>query len=281
MILFNDCVSMGDTLLSFPAMKRVIQRSIEPVYLHWTNEDLAMIFPRRLGHLIDELPPHSSQQVLRLSVHDFVFRRAEWREGHDYGHLSAALYYQWTGESAPADFIRPEIEFPITDVPAYDFVLVPFALADAERNWCNDRWRMLIEMLRSEFAGCSIALAASTRLRRRPRDLCKVLPDPLCRTFIRNTVLVNEANLHTWGVDLCLDLHIFDLCTLLTKVKVAAITVDTGPSRLMHAIGRPHVLLAHNTVGYDSVRYPGVRCLWRDLKDISVDDVMNEVKAVA
>jgi hypothetical protein len=277
MILFNDCVSIGDTVLTFPAMKRIVEIAAEPVYIHWTNSDMQRLFPKRLGSRLDTLPHDSLQRALRLSVHDLVHGRAPRRSGGIHEHPTAALYYQWTGNLAPEPFLKPEIEFRLTAVPALDFLLVPFALTDAQRHWDNRYWLQLIAMLRARYPSCTIGVSAATRVQYSVRDLNKIHPDPSCAIFVQNSQLVESANLAEWGVELFLDLHIYDLCSLLLKVRKAAITIDTGPSRLMHAIGRPHVILAHNSVGYDYARYPGATCLWGDLRKLRPEHVMTAV----
>lgn len=266
MNIWNDSVSMGDALCTFPgtlALAKRRQREGHDVAILWTNEAVGQIFPHEKYGLSRTTIDGPTE---RISIHDMVYQAGLQHAFHLH---PTAQFMAFIGFPDLAfEPRRPEVAIPDTASVEPDIVIAPYILAEICRMWPLDRWQIVIDGLRRARPQYSIAVLAGTKLPT-DADAAKIAPwlpgrMDLIASFMRHDLR---------GVDYIVDQPLGDVARILANARLA-VTVDTGPARLKHAVGGQHLLLANNLVPLDWATYPGCRTLYRPLADLQPDDVL-------
>ena len=240
MLIFNDTVSMGDTLMTFPTVMEMLEQTPEPSKIYWTNPDVGSLFPyERYGAVFLQERVFDAERVARLSLHDYVWSRNGWNHSHG-GFHEAALTKHGFRVRAPAPVSVAFKHDP--SVPTYDFILAPHVLNNAWKNMQPAFWQCLIDALVHLF-NASVCIIGTSRL---PSDenLLKIEYD--LQRFKSPAYQAYNINKYLRGADYFWDEPLQRVAQLLSNVRVCFISVDSGPSHLMKAIRRPHIELFHD-----------------------------------
>ena len=272
MILWNDGVSIGDVIYSFPGTleyAKHLKDKYGNVALHWTNAAVGDLFPHgKYGFSrIWEDPREYNMPTERISFHDLVHNggpKHPPRHGHPTCVFLAHLGFVEMS-SAP---VAPELFIPEVDVPSYDIVIAPYVLADLNRMWPMYRWQQLVDSFKDEW---SIAVIGGSKLPP-DADLRKISNAGVGHFHDYHRQQMSQRIV---GADEVFDRPLFEVARILQKAKMV-ITVDSGPSRMMHGIAGPrHIILAHATCSPDWCTYPGALMVHGYMHDIDAERVIS------
>ena len=236
---------MGDTLRTFPIMVAFIKETPEPVYVHFTNRDVGELFPveKHGGHRLDELPLDSSQRVINISWHDYLLGKTDMQGGLDF---NAAVCHKF-GINLEAAF-RMERGAPTLDynysedpsIPAYDFIIAPYALNNYEKNLPPQFWQELVNRLKEKYNNPSIGVIGKLT----------PLPDYYLHKIEPSIAKWKTDDFRQWnqtkyldGVEYFVNRPLTEVAALLRNMKQCFICIDSGPTHLNNMIGRPAVEL--------------------------------------
>jgi hypothetical protein len=265
-------VSIGDVVYSFPGTleyAKKLKAEHGNVALHWTNAAVGDLFPHEkygFGRIYED-PREYGLPMERISFHDLVHHggpKHSPRHGHPTCVFLAHLGFVEMS-SAP---VAPEFYIPDLDVPSYDIVIAPYVLADMSRMWPMYRWQQLVDSLKDDWR---IAVIGGTKLP----------PDEELRK-ISNAGVGHFHDYHRQqmsqrivGADEVFDRPLVEVACMLQRAKLV-ITVDSGPSRMMHGIQGPtHIILAHATCSSDWCTHPGAIMLHNYMHNIEAERVIS------
>src|SRR6185437_2551320 len=274
-VVWNDCVSLGDTLVSFPgtlglAKKR--QAEGKDVAIAWTNADVAELFPHR-KYGFHRLTGKRPACVEKISIHDMVHRRNGVPFGAKRGHPTSQ-FLAWVGfPELSGEIHRPEIddELPAhVDVPYADLLIAPYVLAEIPRFWALSNWQTVVDAVDAKV---SIACVGSARM---PdlEGLKKINPHTQAH-FAQNHAKMQPSLAHP-NLKHYLDLPLRVVANMMRRAKLV-VTVDSGPARLAHAVGCHHLLLCNNDVARDWGAYPEAHTIFTNLATLSPHLVIAKV----
>lgn len=282
MIIFNDTVSLGDSLWTFPTVAAMCIANSDDVYIHWTNKDVGELFPKKYNtKSIIDLPQTTNQIVQKISIHDIVHRGARNQEYNRAGFMSGALLAHWGffALTNKPGYIEIEIEYP-TDysVPSYDFIISPYVLADGDRRWDEHKWQNLIFLLKGEYPNATFCVIGKSSI---PcdADLLKINPYNIRDMKTNENIRLNTEKYLT-GVDYYFDQPLAKVCQLLKNTRKLFLSVDSGPSNLMASIKRPHLVLYHDKNNFNQSSYSGLNSIIKNTKHISVEEVFQKSKEI-
>lgn len=206
------------------------------------NEAVAALLPKNLRERCTWDIPSGTHDILTLGAWDAVQRFG--RNEH-----ATQILMRAAGVEPPKDIPRPKIVFE-DKAPAYDYVIAPFTADQRERGWDMQNWWQLIAGLHGDVA--VIGGANEQKI--------SCIPD----------------SQHHYGKALGF------IASLIKSARKAVITLDSGPSRLAHAVGcKRHLLLCSNVVQQVWAMNPYGHTLYAEPHGWSVQQVLNAVKRVA
>lgn len=275
LVIWNDCVSLGDTLVSFPgtlALAKKRQAEGHEVAIAWTNPDVADLFPNRkydLHRLTGKIPPNAE----RISIHDMVHRRPQAPFGAKREHPTSQ-FLAWVGfPELSGDVHQPEIDDDLpshVEVPTADILIAPYVLAEIPRFWALDNWQVVLDSIEPHVSiGCigSARMPAMDGLRK---------INPFTQSHFPQNHAKMRASLAHPNLKYHLDLPLRVVANMMRRAKLV-ITVDSGPARLAHAVGCNHLLLCNNDVTKDWGTYPGAHAIFTKMATLSPHDVIPKV----
>lgn len=255
MILWNDNVSIGDVIGSFPATLQYAQQH-QITELYWTRPEVATLFPYEkygMTH-VESLP--TGAPVTRISMHDMCHYGLKHPSQHQ--HPTCVFMAHVGFPELSHTPMRPEIVFDRDAVvPHYDFLLSPYILAELERMWALPKWQSVINELHKLYPGASIGVLAGTTIPN-PTDLKKINPYTQAHFYTNAQLMAHTLT----GVTYEVDRPLREVAAMMAHVKRAVITTDSGPARLMHAVGGPHLLLCNTAVDRQWGTYPEAKSLY-------------------
>lgn len=236
MILINSTIAMGDLLQSFPTMTALIAHFPEQVYIHFVNKEVGSLFPlEQYGALpLSALPTDSKQRVLNINIHDFINGRTNLNNMVDF-RSSMAMHFGYE--------TLPDFPVPINydeDVPAYDFIIAPYVLNNANKNMRPDFWQGLVDELRATYTDCSIAVIGSLTV---PKKEHLAMIERHTNKWDDPDWLKNNFTKYLSGVDYYTDQPLTKVATLLKRVRKCFICPDSGPAHLANIVGCPTIEL--------------------------------------
>jgi ADP-heptose:LPS heptosyltransferase len=184
---------------------------------------------------------------IELSPHQF------FAEGDEQGYHMVQGYFKQAGLPMPND-TRPHIVFNSNiqnkDMNTiYEYIISPYSRSDLDNNklWPYENWQKIINFLK----GNRIALFGTSE----------------------------DEKVFT-GVHYLFDKPLNDVCYVLSKVKKAVLSIDNGPSHIVHGIGAPHILLYPACLNKNWVTNSNsnAKIIRGEPKNITVDSVINLIK---
>lgn len=238
--------NLGDAIISLPALEALRQRHTD-LQILFRNEAVAALLPKNLRERCTWDIPSGAHDILTIGAWDAVQRFG--RNEH-----ATQILMRAAGVEPPKDIPRPRIVFE-DKAPAYDYVIAPFTADQRERGWDWVHFYNVARALLEDNSRASIAVIGASG-----SDEFGI--EPQVSTF--------------YGMSLSF------VASLIKNARKAVITLDSGPSRLAHAVGcKRHVLLASNVTPLVWQTHPGCHALYGDPHSWSVQQVLNAVKRIA
>jgi len=273
MILWNDTIAMGDTILSFPGTLEHLKRNPQFTQIYWSNSAVGELFPHA-KYNVERVYKQPENDYEKISIHEMVHKgqKNTCHLDHLITHFLAYLGYSELSRYP----IDPEINVSEDlTVPSYDFLIAPYVLADFARFWPLDNWRKVIQEVQSRIPSATFGILGSKKLFD-DSALAKITPGGTQHFYVDfNRQHHSNYPIHGAGIFEEFDKPLTYVVNLMRRTKRAVLTVDTGPSRLMQAVKSvPHLILAHNSVGYDWCTYPGATLIHANMATLGSEQVV-------
>lgn len=238
--------NLGDAICSISALDALRQKHPD-LQILFRNEAVAALLPKNLRERCTWDIPNGQHDILTLGAWEAVQRYG--RNEH-----ATQVLMRLAGVEPPKDIPRPRIVFE-DKAPAYDYVIAPFTADQRERGWDLNNFDLLVDAIYEQIDdNASVAFVGG------PKDNMEPLFPEQCYQ----------------GKSLAY------VASLMKNARKAVITLDSGPSRLAHAVGcKRHILLASNVTPLVWQTHPGCHALYADPHGWSVQQVLNAVKSVA
>jgi ADP-heptose:LPS heptosyltransferase len=234
---------IGDSLMAAPAIEAIARQANGPIYVLWRNQEVGEIlaFPenvRPFGEL-------NWTGIYRRDIIELDTWSSYGNRQPTTGHPTMYLFHQ-AGLAPPTweQLQRPrlrEIDAVglagaagwVSGVP--DFLVAPFAVDRALREFPLGDYRRLFTLLRDLYPGCKILVVGGV--------------DDQARAV---------EHLGDCDVRFGFGLPLLTLAALISLTRIAVITVDSGPSHIAWAAkAATHVILMSNLLPPGWVSYPG------------------------
>lgn len=238
----------------------------------WTNPAVADLFPHEKYGIRRVLGPIPVNRT-KLSIHDMVWDGVGRTPLHQH---PTAQFMSYLGFHELSHRVhRPEIVFPESlDAKTYDVLVAPYILAEAERFWELPKWQTVIDYLVAQ--GLSVGVLRGSTI---PplEDLRKINRQNQAHFAVNAARMTRSLT----GCEYIVDRKLTEVAYLMKRARLV-LTVDSGPSRLAHAvnIGRKHVLLCSNHVSRDWGIYPECTSWYGSMNDLQLGDVVPLVDSV-
>lgn len=278
--IWNDCVSIGDTICSFPGaleLAKAKQKQHGKVRLAWTNEAVGDLFPHEKYGITRVERCHVTPLFERVSIHDMV-HYPQMREQRGFApkceHPTAQFMAFCGFPELSEKPIQPEIVYGDYDAKTFEVVISPYILAEIDRFWPLERWQHVIDWCNSR--GLSVAVVCGSKIP--PLDDLKKV-NPYSQAHFSSYAAVMKRSLI--NCEYIVDRPLGEVAWLMSRAR-AVVTVDSGPARLAYAVGvgRRHVLLCHNAVSREWGANPGCTLIYKNLREVRPADVIPIVESV-
>lgn len=265
-VIWNDSISIGDVLCTFPGtleLAKLCKVRYGGCSIVWQNNAVGDLFPHAkygIGRLYD-----TSRASERISIHDMVHKGIAHPTKH--GHPTAQFMAHVGFEELSTHALRPEIvydQYPQSQT--YDIIISPYILAEIVRFWPLDRWQKVLNYLHDN--GYTVGCLGATALP--PADDLKKISPHNQLHFEAYKAMMKKSMEYC---DYVFDRPLGEVAYLMSKAR-AVITVDSGPARLMHAVGGNHLLLCNSSVAKEWGTYPEATTVFEPLQSLEAARVI-------
>ena len=247
---------LGDAICMLPLIEWCAMQSEEDVHLDIANDDVRQLIPKKCNiKTLRELPNYSFQNVKRISMTEMISAMGMIRH-------PTSQFFKMFGFAPQQEIIQPNIEFYDFNTPVFDVVISPFNNHnESTLDWFD--WADLIYELNEMRKSVAII---SKKCPEVPSDAFERLGshdgEGLQRLYLKTSLFTRNRKVAHCTV--VYDKGLPYICSLLRRCK-HFISVETGTSRLAHALGLTnHTLLATNRCPAEWITHPGAKLIQQD-----------------
>jgi ADP-heptose:LPS heptosyltransferase len=211
---------IGDFLGVVPVMIELAKQDELHIKIHHEAEPIFRLISKKYNIKLQEKEPSFYDRVIELDI------SKAFTLSHENNYHMSQSHFAYLGLPVPENAVKAELEFEVTDVPVYDFVLAPFSRSlPPQERWSREQWQRLTDLL----PGCSFCVIGHERDQ---------------RNFIKGE---NVTQMYSESL--------VKVMTVLKNAGRGLISVVSGPSHMAFHLGVKNYLISNQNMTWGNNPY--------------------------